>query len=113
MTRLLFVAAAMALLFAAPSPAAAGGKEDYAKQCVSCHGPDGKGKTKMGEKLKIEDLTDAKVQAKFSDDQAAKDIAEGIKDKDTGKVLMPAKKDKLTPEQIKEVVSFVRTLKAS
>jgi mono/diheme cytochrome c family protein len=110
MTRLSIALVALAWIGVAAGPAAAGGKEDYAKHCVSCHGPDGKGKTKMGEKLSIKDLTDAKVQKAFTDEQAVKDITEGLKDPETGKVLMPPKKGKLTPEQIKEVVAYVRTL---
>jgi mono/diheme cytochrome c family protein len=111
MTRLSIALAAVTWLAAAP--ALADGKADYTKQCVSCHGPDGKGKTKMGEKLGIKDLTDPKVQKEFTDEQAIKDISEGLKDEKTGKVLMPAKKDKLTPEQIKDVVAYVRTLKGA
>src|SRR5947208_4543698 len=38
-------------------------KETWEKTCAKCHGADGKGKTKMGEKLGIKDLTDAKIQA--------------------------------------------------
>jgi mono/diheme cytochrome c family protein len=110
MTRLSIALAAVTWL--AATPALADGKADYTKQCVSCHGADGKGKTKMGEKLHIKDLTDAKVQKEFTDEQAIKDISEGLKD-DKGKVLMPAKKDKLTPEQIKDVVAYVRTLKGA
>jgi mono/diheme cytochrome c family protein len=111
MKRLLMVAAAAALSLAAPRAAHADAKQDYTKNCASCHGPDGKGKTKMGDKLHIKDLTDPKVQAAFTDEQAAKSIGEGINDEKTGKVLMPAKKDKLSPEQIKEVVGFVRAFK--
>lgn len=111
MKRLLMLAAAAALLCAAPRAAEADGKQDYLKNCVSCHGADGKAKTKMGDKLHIKDLTDPKVQAAFTDEQAAKNIAEGLKDEKTGKVTMPAKKDKLTPEQIKAVVEYVRTFK--
>lgn len=111
MNRLLMVAAAAALLCGSSSAVRAGGKEDYTKNCVSCHGADGKGKTKMGDKLHIKDLSDPKVQAEFTDEKAQKSISEGLKDEKTGKVLMPAKKDKLSPEQIKGVVEFVRTLK--
>ena len=84
---------------------------DYTKNCASCHGPDGKGQTKMGEKLKIKDLTDPKVQAEFTDEQAMKDISDGLKDEKTGKVTMPARKDKLSPDQIKGLVGFVRAFK--
>ncbi len=110
MIRFTSIAVAAWMLVAAGGMARASGEDDYKKQCVSCHGADGKGKTKMGEKLKIKDLTDAKVQGEFTDEQAAKDVSDGIKDK-TGKVLMPGKKDKLSADQIKDVVTYVRTLK--
>jgi mono/diheme cytochrome c family protein len=87
-------------------------EENFTKLCASCHGKDGKASTKMGEKLKIKDFTDAKVQAGFTDDQAAKDIADGLKDKDTGKVTMPPRKDKLSADQIKDLVKLVRGFKA-
>jgi cytochrome c6 len=29
----------------------------FKQKCASCHGPDGKGQTKMGEKLGVKDLT--------------------------------------------------------
>lgn len=84
---------------------------DYAKMCASCHGKDGKGQTKMGEKFKIKDLTDPKVQAEFTDEQAMKDISEGLKDDKTGKITMPPRKDKLSADQIKALVEFVRAFK--
>ena len=113
MIRMMLASAAAVMILGASTPAGADGKETFAKNCVNCHGADGKAKTKMGEKLQIKDLTDAKVQASFTDDKAIKDITEGTKDEKTGKVLMPAKKDKLTADQIKEVVTFVRTLKGT
>jgi len=57
-------------------------KENWEKSCLKCHGADGKGATKMGAKLNIKDLTDAKVQAGFKDEEATKAIKEGIKAKD-------------------------------
>ena len=65
---------------------AADAAANWENQCAKCHGPDGKGDTKMGKKLAIADLTDAKVQAKFTDADAVKAMKEGIKDKD-GKVI--------------------------
>ena len=64
----------------------------------------------MCEKYKCPDLTNPKVQAAFTDDQAAKSIIEGLKDK-SGNTVMPPFKEKLTTEEVKESVKFLRTLK--
>src|SRR5476651_177448 len=77
--------------------------------CASCHGKDGKGKTMMGRKLDIKDLTDAKVQASFDDALAAKTIKEGVTDKGTEK--MKAFGDKLSDDDIKALVAQVRSFK--
>lgn len=84
-------------------------KENWEKTCAKCHGADGKGDTKMGQKLGIKDLTDAKLQAELKDDQAFKAVKEGIKDSE-GKIKMkPA--EGLTDDDIKALVAHVRTLK--
>ena len=49
------------------SARAADAKETYGKACAKCHGEDGKGQTKMGQKLGLKDLSDAKVQADLTD----------------------------------------------
>jgi|ERR1051325_3145990 cytochrome c553 len=92
------------------SVSAADVKENWEKSCAKCHGPDGKGQTKMGQKLGIKDLTDAKIQAEFKDEQAFKAIKEGIKDSD-GKVKMKAVEG-LSDEDIKALVKQVRTFKS-
>ena len=104
------IAAAVAITFGGVMVAsAADAKENFEKSCAKCHGPDGKGQTKMGQKLSIKDLTDAKVQADLKDDQAFKSIKEGIKDKD-GKTQMKAAEG-LSDDEIKALVAHVRTLK--
>jgi cytochrome c553 len=81
----------------------------YEKVCAKCHGPDGKGDTKMGKKLGTKDYTDAKVQAELKDADAFKAIKEGLKDKE-GKVLMkPA--EALSDEDIKGLISYIRAFK--
>jgi cytochrome c553 len=77
--------------------------------CAACHGKDGKGQTMMGRKLGIKDLTDAKVQASFTDDQAAKAIKEGVTD--NGQTKMKAFADKLSDDDIKALAAHVRSLK--
>jgi len=80
----------------------------YEQQCTKCHGPDGKGDTKMGKKAGAKDYTDPKVQAELKDDKAFKSIKEGLKDGD--KILMkPA--EKVTDEEIKALIAYMRTFK--
>jgi cytochrome c553 len=94
---------------AAISASAADGKALYEKDCAKCHGADGKGQTKMGQKMGAKDYTDAKVQAEMKDDAAFKAIKEGLKDKE-GKVLMkPA--EGTSDEDIKAMIAYMRTFK--
>jgi len=88
---------------------AADAKENYDKACAKCHGADGKGQTKMGQKLGIKDYTDAKVQADMKDDAAIKAIKEGLKDKD-GKTLMKPSEG-LSDDDIKALVKYMRDFK--
>lgn len=102
---LLFIFTAAGLI----SSSAADVKENWEKVCGKCHGPDGKGDTKMGQKLGIKDLTDAKLQADLKDEQAFKSVKEGIKDSE-GKIKMkPA--ENISDDEIKALVQYVRTLK--
>src|SRR5579862_9226467 len=99
----------LALLVAgAVSARAAEAKELWTKNCAKCHGEDGKGKTKMGEKLGVKDYTDAKVQADFKDADLAKAIKEGVKDGD--KVKMKGFPD-LSDDEVKGLVAYIRSLK--
>jgi mono/diheme cytochrome c family protein len=101
---------ALALLAAGVvSVRAADVKETWTSNCAKCHGEDGKGKTKMGEKLGIKDYTDAKVQDALKDDQIAKAIKEGVKEGD--KTRMKAFGDTLSDDDIKALVTYVRGLK--
>ena len=91
------------------SARAADAKENWEKNCVKCHGEDGKGKTKMGEKYGLKDYTDAKVQASLKDEELTKAIKEGVKDGD--KTKMKAYGDSLSDDEIKALVSYVRAFK--
>ncbi len=91
------------------SARAADVKENWTKNCLKCHGEDGAGKTKMGEKLKIRDLTDPKVQASLKDADMIKAIKEGVKEGDTTK--MKAFGDVLSDDEIKALVAHVKSLK--
>jgi cytochrome c553 len=83
--------------------------ETWNKDCASCHGKDGKGQTPMGKKFGMKDLTDAKVQAALTDEQAIKDIKEGVTE--NGKVKMKAFADKLSDDEVKALVAHVRSFK--
>ena len=67
-----------------------------------CHGPDGAGKTPMGQKLNVRDLHSADVQ-KQSDAGLSQIIAQG-------KGKMPAFSQKLSDDQIKLLVAHIREL---
>jgi mono/diheme cytochrome c family protein len=84
-------------------------KTNWGNNCAQCHGPDGKANTKMGKVLSAKDLTDPKVQAEFTDAKATQSIKEGVKQ--NGKTTMKAFGGKLTDDEIKALVAYVRTLK--
>ena len=88
---------------------AADAKANWANNCVQCHGAAGKGDTKMGKMLNAADLTDPKKQSSFTDAQAAAAIKDGIKQ--NGKTTMKAFGGKLTDDEIKALVAYVRSLK--
>jgi cytochrome c553 len=97
------------LAASAVSVGAADAKATYDKDCAKCHGADGKGNTKMGQRLGAKDYTDPKVQAELKDDAAFKAIKEGMKDKNGKELMKPA--ENLSDEDIKELVAFMRTFK--
>ena len=97
------------MAFSALSASAADAKETYEKDCAKCHGKDGKGKTKMGEKYNAKDYTDAKVQEELKDEAAIKAIKEGYKDKDGKQVMKPS--EGLSDEEIKGLVAYMRKFK--
>jgi mono/diheme cytochrome c family protein len=84
-------------------------KASYEKNCLKCHGKDGKGQTAMGKKAGAKDYTDPKVQEAMKDDVAFKSIKEGMKDK-AGKVLMKPFED-LSDAEIKALIAYMRTFK--
>ena len=84
-------------------------KANWQANCVQCHGQSGNADTKMGKILNAKDLTDAKVQAGFTDAQATESIKNGVKQ--NGKTTMKAFGGKLSDDDIKALVAYVRTLK--
>jgi mono/diheme cytochrome c family protein len=95
---------------AAASPAApaasvdefARAKANFAKNCEPCHGPNGEGGLAKVEKkqIKVPSLK-AEHAIKHTDDELKKIIT-------TGEEEMPSFKDKLSAEEITELVRFVR-----
>jgi mono/diheme cytochrome c family protein len=83
--------------------------QTWASNCAACHGKDGKGATMMGRKLGIKDMTDAKVQASFTDADATKAIKEGVSEGGTQK--MKGFSDKLSDTDVKALVAYIRSLK--
>ena len=91
------------------SASAADAKASYESNCAKCHGADGKGQTKMGQKLGIKDYSDAKVQDALKDDAAIKAIKEGLKDADGKTLMKPA--EGMSDDDIKALVAYMRTFK--
>jgi cytochrome c553 len=81
-------------------------KANFEKYCAGCHGKDGKGDTKLGQKLEARDYTDAKVQSTLKEEEMFKAIKEGLKKGD--KVLMKPYSDKLDDAQIKALVAHIK-----
>ena len=83
--------------------------ENWEQSCAKCHGADGKGATKMGQKVGVKDYTDPQVQAKFTDEQAFKAIKEGVTE--DGKKKMQGFGDKLSDDEIHALVKHIREFK--
>jgi mono/diheme cytochrome c family protein len=74
----------------------------YKTKCVACHGADGKGETAISKTNKIRDLGSPEVQKESDADLTAVVTA--------GKGKMPAYGKSLKPEQVKDLVAYIRTL---
>lgn len=97
----------VALLLGWGSIAVADPPGGWTKYCTKCHGDDGKGKTKMGERLKVSDVTTAEWQDKRKDADIKKSVREGNAEK-----KQPAfGTDKLSDSELDEVVKFMRSLR--
>ncbi len=74
----------------------------YKSKCQVCHGADGKG-SPSGQKIGVKDFSSPEVQ-KLTD----ADLFDATK---KGKGKMPAYDKKLTDDQIKQLVTYIRSLK--
>ena len=99
--RTVVAAAVLTALVFLSSPAKADNTAEatYKAKCAMCHGPDGKGETSTGKMMKAGDFASPDVQ-KMSDADLTDTISKG-------KGKMPAYKT-LTPDQIKDLVGYVR-----
>jgi mono/diheme cytochrome c family protein len=77
---------------AAPVLAQDSGADTFKTKCLMCHGADGTGNTPAGKAFKAASLKDPMVVTK------------------SGKDKMPSFKDKLTDDQIKAVIAYIRAL---
>ena len=106
----LAVAAALAQA-AVPSPAPLAGQETprdvWDQRCTLCHGADGRSRTKKGRALKAPDFTRARWQKHTTDDEIVEAITNGVPKK-----KMPAFKEKLSPDQIRAMIPFLRAFSA-
>jgi cytochrome c553 len=110
----LILLAAMFGLTAALNASGAEAKDNWDTLCAKCHGAEGKGDTKMGQKLGCKDFTDAAVQADIKDDAATKAIKDGLKspeDKTLMKPFVTGADTPLTDDEVKALVAYVHGLK--
>jgi cytochrome c6 len=93
-----------ALVLAVPTPTLA---QDagalFKSKCAACHSPDGSGSSATGKQLGVTDLRADEVQ-KQTDAQLNDSITSGKGTK------MPAYKGKITDDQIKGLVGYIRSL---
>src|SRR5713226_3341133 len=101
--RIAVAAVVLAAIALASTPAradTAAAEATFKAKCAMCHGPDGKGETATGKTMKVKDLSSEEVQ-KMSETDLSAAIS-------SGKGKMPAYKT-LTPDQVKDLVAFIRT----
>jgi cytochrome c6 len=101
--RTVVLSAVVSLCLIAASAQAQDAASLYKSKCQVCHGADGKGDTPAGQKMGAKDFHSPEV-AKLSD-------AELIDITRKGKGKMPAYDGKLTDDQIKSLVKYIRALK--
>jgi cytochrome c553 len=81
-------------------------------KCATCHGADGKGDTKMGKAKKVQDMTTAEWQKKFTDQQIIDAILKGVEREEAWrKIKMEPLKDG-TQREAEALLAFIRSLAA-
>jgi mono/diheme cytochrome c family protein len=79
-------------------------KKLFKQHCAKCHGVDGAGKTVPGQIAGAPDFTDPTWQNQFDDQRLINSVTHG-------RSQMPAFGKKLTQQQIKTLVSYVRAFR--
>jgi mono/diheme cytochrome c family protein len=79
------------------------GKKIYGYECASCHGALGDGKTEVAKDMKLPDLSDPAYQKDRTDGEMFYVIK-------TGRGDMPHEGDRVKPEQIWDMVNYIRSL---
>jgi mono/diheme cytochrome c family protein len=79
------------------------GADTYKTKCSACHGKNGAGDTMLGKNLKLRPLGSDDVQ-KQSDDELFTIVSKGKK-------RMPPFDRKLSKDQIRDLVKYIRSLK--
>ncbi len=88
--------------FAISAQAQQSGEATYKAKCAMCHGADGTASTPVGKSMKLRSLKSPE-DVKATDDVLFKDTKDGV-----GK--MQGYAGKLNDAQIKDVVTYIRTL---
>jgi mono/diheme cytochrome c family protein len=93
----------------AQTPAAApDGAALYARNCASCHGATGAPSAAMQRSMPaLPDFSNARTMAALADTTAVNIVTNG-----KGRT-MPAYRTRLTPEQVRAIVAYMRTLSRS
>ena len=103
MRRTLFAVLITAIAMLSTAPAWADGPADYKAKCQMCHAANASGDTPAGKKLGAKDLRLPDAQKKTD--------AELLAVLQNGKNKMPAFKDKLSAQQLKDLVTVIRSMK--
>jgi mono/diheme cytochrome c family protein len=105
MNRYKSVPVTLLFLFVATAPVFAqsnSGETAFRQNCAMCHGIDGSGNTPAGQQFGAPDFRGAKVKG-LTDAQIEQVIADGRK-------MMPPYGKRLSADQIKELVQYIREL---
>lgn len=78
------------------------GRDVFAANCATCHGPNGQPTEMMVAKFKVKDLTAPELRARITPELVEHQVRHGSQNK-----VMPSFEGTITDEQIKAVSAFV------